>query len=102
MNRSTLLFTRLFIYLLFISTFTGLQSFKKSSPGVISPLASSYSSDVLNKWMAMQIKLMSTTIANFNGPFVRVYAYTGLATYASILPGIQKKFFSAFFSNSIE
>lgn len=90
MNRSTLLFTRLFIYLLFISTFTGLQSFKKSSPGVISPLASSYSSDVLNKWMAMQIKLMSTTIANFNGPFVRVYAYTGLATYASILPGIQK------------
>ncbi len=45
---------------------------------------SSYSSDVLDKWMAMQIRLMSTTIASFNGPFVRIYSYSGLAAYKSI------------------
>ena len=53
--------------------------------------ASSYSSDVLDKWMAMQIRLMSTTIASFNGPFVRIYAYSGLAAYESVSPGISKK-----------
>ena len=90
MNKSTLLFTRLLLYLLLISTSTGLQSFKNNTARVTSLSASSYTSEVLNKWMEMQIKLMSTTIANFNGPFVRVYAYTGLAAYESILPGIQK------------
>jgi len=90
MNKSTGLFGRFLLYFLIISVITSLQSFKKSTPAVNGTDASSYSSDVLNKWMEIQIKLMSTTIANFNGPFVRVYAYTGLAAYESILPGIQK------------
>jgi len=54
--------------------------------------------------MEMQVKLMSTTIANFNGPFVRVYAYTALAAYESILPGIQKNsshLFSTTFLNKL-
>jgi hypothetical protein len=50
--------------------------------------ASSYSTDVLDKWMDMQIKLMSSTIASFNGPFVRIYSYTGIAAYLSVYPGI--------------
>jgi len=50
--------------------------------------ASFYTTTILNKWIEMQIKLMSTTIANFNGPFVRIYSYSGLAAYQSILPGI--------------
>jgi len=45
--------------------------------------------EVLDKWMALQIHLMSTTIASFNGPFVRIYSYSGLAAYESVIPGIQ-------------
>ena len=60
------------------------SEFNKTNP------ASSYTPDVLDKWMGMQIKLMSTTVASFNGPFVRIYSYSGLAAYVSILPGIQK------------
>ena len=58
--------------------------FNKTNP------ASSYSTGVLDKWMGIQIKLMSSTVANFNGPFVRIYSYSSLAAYESILPGIQK------------
>jgi hypothetical protein len=46
---------------------------------------------VLDKWIEAQIKLMSTTPANFNGPFVRIYSYSGLAAYVSIRPGIPGK-----------
>ncbi len=52
--------------------------------------ASSYSSEVLEKWMEIQIRLMSTTVATFNGPFVRVYAYSGIAAYLSVHPGISE------------
>ena len=52
--------------------------------------ASFYSSVVLDKWMAMQIKLMSSTPAIFNGPFVRIYSYTGLVAFQSIFPGIPR------------
>jgi len=85
-----ILFGRCLLNLLLILLGNSLQSFETTSASVNSPFASSYTSEVLNKWMEMQIQLMSTTIANFNGPFVRVYAYTGLAAYESILPGIQK------------
>jgi hypothetical protein len=84
--------------------FATLSSFQKVSvnqsfPGKNTP-ASSHSSDVLDKWMAMQIKLMSTTVASFNGPFVRIYAYSGLAAYESVSPGILKKS-SYLFSSSV-
>jgi len=91
MKKLILLFTRLLLYSLLISAITGLQSFEKNSPPVNSPLASSYTSDVLDKWMGMQIRLMSSTPANFNGPFVRIYSYTGLVAFESLLPGISKK-----------
>lgn len=47
-----------------------------------------YASGVLDKWMTMQIRLMSTTPADFNGPFTRIYAYSGIAAYCSVSPGI--------------
>src|SRR4026208_983931 len=64
---------------------TGDSFSEKSAP------ASSSSSAVLDKWMALQIKLMSSTPAIFNGPFVRIYSYTGLAAFRSIFPGIPRK-----------
>src|SRR6185503_14253379 len=68
-------------------------SFKKAVDSISekSVPASSYSSGILEKWMTMQIKLMSSTPAIFNGPFVRIYSYTGLAAFRSIFPGIPRK-----------
>jgi hypothetical protein len=45
-----------------------------------------YTTEVLDKWMRMQIHLMTHTQASFNGPFIRIYAYSGIAAYASINP----------------
>ncbi len=44
--------------------------------------------EVLDKWMALQIQMMGSTTASFNGPFVRIYSYSGLVAYESIAPGI--------------
>jgi hypothetical protein len=52
--------------------------------------ASYYTTEVFDNWIRLQIKLMSTTMANFNGPFVRIYSYSGLAAYEAILPGLEK------------
>ena len=95
MKKLLLPFTRLLLYLVLISGITGLLSFQKNkwinAPADKSHVASSYSSDVLDKWMSMQIRLMASTPATFNGPFVRIYAYSGVAGYAAIYPGISKK-----------
>lgn len=80
-------FTRHFLlfYLLFIN---------KGVTQSLSPIDTSsmakYSTEILDKWMDLQIKLMSSTIASFNGPFVRIYAYSGVTAYLSIEPGISK------------
>jgi hypothetical protein len=50
--------------------------------------ASYYATYVLDRWLEMQIKLMSSTFANFNGPFVRIYSYTSLAAYESVAASI--------------
>ena len=52
---------------------------------------SSYSSEVLQKWMELQIRLMSRTPAVFNGPFVRIYSYSGIIAYQSVFPGLEHK-----------
>ncbi len=105
MKKLILLFTKLLLYPVLISTITGLLSFKNNAKfnafSDKSPLASSYTSQVLDKWMGMQIKLMSTTIANFNGPFVRIYAYSGLAAFESIFPGIEKNSSHQFSSTAL-
>lgn len=83
----------LFQCCIFLFVLTSSVSFQKNSYGVPEQFAtaSSYSSTVLDKWMSMQIRLMSSTPAVFNGPFVRVFSYSGLAAYQSIAPGISKK-----------
>lgn len=58
----------------------------------------SYSTEVLEKWMLMQIRLMSGTFANFNGPFVRIYSYSGLSAYQAIAPSITNPSFLISFS----
>lgn len=70
------------VTLVFIQKTSAESHVSKSVP------VSSYGYDVLDQWMTMQIRLMSSTIASFNGPFVRIYSYTSVAAYAAVLPGI--------------
>ncbi len=90
MKRYILLLRKLLLCWMSIMGLTILLSFSKNKNAKPDPgnYTSSFSSDVLDKWMAMQIRLMSTTIASFNGPFVRIYSYSGLAAYEAIFPGI--------------
>lgn len=89
MRNSGFLLPRLFYFSMALFAGTLLISFRTEKRKVAESIpASFYTPAVLDKWMSMQIKLMSTSIASFNGPFVRIYAYSGLAAYESIVPGI--------------
>ena len=48
-----------------------------------------YSSDVVYKWMDMQLRLMQTSSPFIGGlPVSRVFGYTGIALYESVVPGM--------------
>ena len=52
------------------------------------PQTKDFSSDVAAKWMNMQIRLMSTTAGIPNQAFARHYAYSGIALYEAVVPGM--------------
>lgn len=47
-----------------------------------------YTSDVAVKWMDMQLRLMRTATGIPNVAFSRPYAYSGIALYESVVPGM--------------
>ena len=48
-----------------------------------------YSSDVVYKWMDMQLRLMRTSSPFIGGlPVSRIFGYTGIALYESVVPGM--------------
>lgn len=49
--------------------------------------ASRYSSDVIDKWMSMQIRLERDATGIANASFCRYYAYSGIAALEAIAPG---------------
>src|SRR4051812_27477941 len=49
--------------------------------------ACSYSADVIDKWLTMQIRLDRDAIGIPHVAFSRYYAYTGLAAFAALAPG---------------
>lgn len=49
--------------------------------------AGRYPSDVIDKWITMQIRLMSHTTGVANVLFSRIYAYTGVTAYEALAPG---------------
>jgi hypothetical protein len=49
--------------------------------------ASTYSSDVVRSWFTMQLKL-TLTAPGGPAPAPRRYAYSGIALYESIVPGL--------------
>ena len=49
--------------------------------------AGKFPSDVIDKWITMQIRLMSNTTGVANVLFSRIYAYTGVTAYEALAPG---------------
>lgn len=47
-----------------------------------------YSAEVVIKWMDMQIRLMTATTGVANVAFTRPYAYSGIALYETVVPGM--------------
>ena len=50
-----------------------------------------YTSDVLDKWMTMQLRLMRNATGIPNHGFSRHFAYAGIAAFESIKPGMNKQ-----------
>jgi len=48
---------------------------------------SSYSSDVIDKWMTLEIRLFTNVTGILNGGIARPFAYSGICAYESIDPG---------------
>jgi hypothetical protein len=50
--------------------------------------SSKYSSEVLDKWMALQVRLIKNSTGVANHAFARHFAYSGIAALESLAPGI--------------
>jgi hypothetical protein len=64
-----------------------LTSCSKSGHFPVDNSASRFSSDVIDKWITMQIRLERDATGITNVFFVRYYAYSGIAAYEAIAPG---------------
>ncbi|MBC7507426.1 MAG: vanadium-dependent haloperoxidase [Ferruginibacter sp.] len=62
---------------------------KKDNPSQVDNDASRYSSDVIDKWITMQIRLMRNSTKIPNVLFSRYYAYTGVAAFEALAPGTE-------------
>jgi hypothetical protein len=51
----------------------------------------SYSSDVLDKWMTMQLRLMRNSTGIPNHGFSRPFAYAGIAAFEALKPGMSQQ-----------
>jgi hypothetical protein len=54
--------------------------------------ASFYSSEVLDKWITLQLRLMRNTPGITNQGFARPFAYSGIAAFESLKPGLNGSF----------
>ena len=81
---------QLFSYILFlILTGASLTSCQKGGDpfkGKNDP--SFYSSDVIDKWMTLEIRIYTDATGFGNGGFARPFAYSGISAYESIDPGL--------------
>ena len=82
------------LFLTTVVTAIVLISCQKGDEPVISNLKgkpTSYSSDVLDKWMTMQLRLMRNATGIPNHGFSRHFAYAGIAAFESLKPGMNKQ-----------
>ncbi|MBC8151907.1 MAG: vanadium-dependent haloperoxidase [Bacteroidetes bacterium] len=85
MDQSTLT-RRIYSFIwLFVCTSLSVACQDEKAPSA--PSATSYSADVVTSWLTMQLKLTQTTPAS--PPVLpRRFAYTGIALYEAIVPGL--------------
>lgn len=62
---------------------------KNDNPSQVNNDASKYSSDVIDKWITMQIRLERDATGITNVAFVRYYAYSGIAAFEALAPGTE-------------
>lgn len=101
---SIALYSRMILYILcctfLVSSITGCkkESTATKEDNVVSSsnssdvLASQYSSDVIDKWITMQLRLMRDVTGIANVAFSRYYAYSGIAALESLVPGLPGKY----------
>ena len=78
-----------FIILAVLTVSITLSSCKKDpAPQNNSNQVSNYSSDVLDKWMTMQLRLMRNATGIPNQAFSRHYVYAGVAALEAVAPGL--------------
>ena len=68
-----------------ILCFAGCRKSGKEFPGDLP--AASFSSDVIDKWLTLEIRLFKDATGISNGAFARPFAYSGICAYESIDPG---------------
>jgi len=76
------------ILLLLLVAIGGLAGCRKESGLHREIPPSYYSSDVIDKWMTLEIRLFTKATSILNGAFARPFAYSGICAYESIDPGL--------------
>jgi len=80
------LFFRIFHYCVLVGfVFTGCRKSEAPFQEAFKPF--SYSADVIDKWMTLEIRLFKDATGIANGAFARPFAYSGICAYESIDPG---------------
>jgi hypothetical protein len=86
---------RVFYFIVFyLALVTSLMSCNKEGPITSSSSPSdlknahTYPADVINKWIAMQLRLMRNATGIPNVAFSRYYAYSGIAAVEALTPGL--------------
>jgi hypothetical protein len=76
------------MYVILLVVLTGFAGCRKE-PGFNHTLPPTlYSSDVLDKWMTLQIRLMANATGILNGALTRPFVYAGISAYESLDPGV--------------
>jgi hypothetical protein len=83
-TRSKVYMASFFLLVVFL---IGCRKFDPGFPGS-GPQASTYSADVIDKWMTLQLRLMRDATGIPNVAFSRYYAYSGIAALESLKPGL--------------
>jgi hypothetical protein len=83
-------FRQLLCFLMICVLTAGLSGCNKVEPrfDFNGPDASSYPSDVIDKWITLQIRLMRDATGIPNVAFSRHYAYSGIVAFESLKPGL--------------
>ena len=74
-----------------VATTTLVACHKQSGGPSVNPPPSTYSSDVIDKWMTLEVRLYKNGTGIPNGAFSRPFAYSGISAYESTDPSASWK-----------